>query len=49
MTVQELILPYVAKALIQAQRRNVKVQIVVENSYSTPWSEQQLSHLPHRW
>ena len=53
MAVQELTLPQVARALIRAHRRGVKVQIVVENSYSTPWSEQQFSHLPkhqrHRW
>ena len=53
MAVQELTLPQVAKALIRAHRRGVEVQIVVENSYSTPWSEQQFSHLPkhqrHRW
>ena len=53
MAVHQLILPHVAKALIQAHRRNVKVLIVVESSYSTPWSEQQLSHLPkhlrHHW
>ena len=53
MAVQELTLPEVARALIRAHRRGVKVQIVFENSYSTPWSEQQLSHLPkhqrHRW
>ena len=40
MTVQELTLPRVAVALIRAQRRGVRVQIVLENTYSTPWSEQ---------
>ena len=53
MAVQELTLPEVARALIRAQRRGVTVQIVFENSYSTPWSEQQASHLPkhqrQRW
>ena len=53
MAVQELTLPQVARALIRAHRRGVKVQIVFENSYSTPWSEQQLNHLPkhqrQRW
>ena len=53
MAVQELTLPRVAVALIRAQQRGLKVQIVLENTYSTPWSEQQVSHLPkhqrHRW
>ena len=53
MAVQELTLPRVAVALIRAQRRGVRVQIVLENTYSTPWSEQQVTHLPkhqrHRW
>jgi len=43
MAVQELTLPRVAVALIRAQRRGVRVQIVLENTYSTPWSEQQIS------
>ena len=53
MAVQELTLPRVAVALIRAQRRGVRVQIVLENTYSTPWSEQQVSHPSkhqrHRW
>ena len=53
LAVQELTLPRIAQALIRAQQRGVGVQIVLENSYSTAWSQQQLSHLPqqqrHRW
>ena len=44
MAVQELTLPRIAVALIRAQRRGVRVQIVLENTYSTPWSEQQVTH-----
>ena len=44
--VQELTLPRVAFALIQAQKRGLRVQIVLENTYNTAWSEQQVSHLP---
>ena len=51
--VQELTLPGIATALIAAQDRGLTVQVVLENSYSTPWSDQQPSHLPkhqrHRW
>ena len=51
--VQELSLPSLAKQLIAAHRRGVQVKLVLENNYSTPWSEQQPSHLPkhqrHRW
>ena len=42
LAVQELTLPRVAVALIRAQRHGVRVQIVLENTYSTPWSEQQV-------
>jgi phosphatidylserine/phosphatidylglycerophosphate/cardiolipin synthase-like enzyme len=46
--VQELSLPQVATALAEQQRRGVKVQVVLENSYSTPWSEQHDAGLsPH--
>jgi len=36
--VQELSLPRVAEALVAAQRRGLRVAVVLENSYSTPWS-----------
>jgi phosphatidylserine/phosphatidylglycerophosphate/cardiolipin synthase-like enzyme len=36
--VQELSLPRVAEALVTAQRRGLRVAVVLENTYSTPWS-----------
>ena len=46
--VQELSLPQVAQALVAQQRRGVRVQVVLENSYSQPWSEQHEADLsPH--
>lgn len=36
--VQELSLPRVAEALVAAQRRGLRVAVVLENTYSTPWS-----------
>ena len=36
--VQELSLPRVAAALVEAQRRGLRVKVVLENTYSTPWS-----------
>jgi phosphatidylserine/phosphatidylglycerophosphate/cardiolipin synthase-like enzyme len=46
--VQELSLPAVAEALVERHRRGVRVQVVLENSYSTPWSEQHDAELsPH--
>ena len=36
--VQELSLPAIAAALVRAQQRGVDVRVVLENSYSTPWS-----------
>ena len=48
MAVQELSLPAVAEALVQQHRRGLRVQVVLENSYSTPWSEQHEADLsPH--
>jgi phosphatidylserine/phosphatidylglycerophosphate/cardiolipin synthase-like enzyme len=38
--VQELSLPAVAEALAARQRQGVRVQVVLENTYSSPWSEQ---------
>ena len=37
--VQELSLPKVAEALVAARRRGVEVRVVLENTYSTPWSQ----------
>ena len=36
--VQELSLPAVAQALAEQHRRGLRVQVVLENSYSQPWS-----------
>jgi phosphatidylserine/phosphatidylglycerophosphate/cardiolipin synthase-like enzyme len=51
--VQELSTPTIAEALIAAQHRGVTVQVILENNYSTPWTEQtpsQLkSHQRQRW
>ena len=53
LAVQELSLPHIAQALIAAHQRGVRVQVVLENNYSKPWSEQLISTLPshqrHRW
>ena len=46
--VQELSLPRIARALIAAQQRGVRVAVVVENSYSHAWSEQRPSRLNQR-
>ena len=43
--VQELTLPGIATALIAARDRGLTVQVVLENTYSTPWREQQPTHL----
>jgi hypothetical protein len=37
--VQELSLPRVAEALVAKHRQGVLVKVVLENTYSTPWSE----------
>jgi phosphatidylserine/phosphatidylglycerophosphate/cardiolipin synthase-like enzyme len=44
--VQELSLPAVAQALVEAQKRGVAVKVVLENTYSTPWSLQHPIDLP---
>ena len=44
--VQELSLPRVAEALVAAQQRGVRVQVVLENTYATPWSELTPMSLP---
>ncbi|MCP9816264.1 phospholipase [Synechococcus sp. GreenBA-s] len=46
--VQELSLPAVAEALVERQRAGVTVRVVLENTYSQPWSEQHDAELnPH--
>jgi len=46
--VQELSLPQVAQALVAQHRRGVRVRVVLENSYSEPWSDQHDADLsPH--
>ena len=46
--VQELSLPRIAEALANQHRRGIQVQVVLENTYSTPWSEQHAAELsPH--
>jgi phosphatidylserine/phosphatidylglycerophosphate/cardiolipin synthase-like enzyme len=46
--VQELSLPEVARALVEQQRRGLRVQVVLENTYSQPWSQQHEAELsPH--
>jgi phosphatidylserine/phosphatidylglycerophosphate/cardiolipin synthase-like enzyme len=47
--VQELSLAGVAEALIARHRQGVVVRVVLENTYSTPWSTQHLAELtPHQ-
>jgi phosphatidylserine/phosphatidylglycerophosphate/cardiolipin synthase-like enzyme len=47
--VQEISLPQVATALVARRRQGVNVRVVLENSYSTPWSEQHAADLvPHQ-
>lgn len=47
--VQELSLPRVAEALVERHRAGVAVKVVLENTYSTPWSEQHPALLePHQ-
>lgn len=46
--IQELTLPQVASALVRAHQRGVIVQVVLENSYSDPWTDLHDSDLsPH--
>ncbi len=44
--VQELSLPAVAEALAERHRQGVRVRVVLENLYSTPWSQQHPADLP---
>lgn len=49
--VQELRLPRIAQALIDRQKAGVKVRVILENTYSQPWSEispAALAKLPDR-
>ena len=46
--VQELSLPKIAQALIAARARGARVQVILENSYSTAWSDQRPSRLNQR-
>jgi phosphatidylserine/phosphatidylglycerophosphate/cardiolipin synthase-like enzyme len=46
--VQELTLPRIAEALVARQRQGVRVRVVLENNYSTPWSEQHPADLSPR-
>jgi len=47
--VQELSLPSIAEALVNRQRQGVRVKVVLDNNYSTPWSEQHPVDLsPHQ-
>ncbi len=47
--VQELSLPRVAAALVRRHQQGLRVRVVLENTYSQPWSEQHLHDLdPHR-
>ncbi len=47
--VQELSLSRVADALVAARRRGVRVGVVLENTYATPWSHQHPADLnPHQ-
>ena len=46
--VQELTLPEISRALIRAMNRGVRVQVVLENNYSSPWSRQHPSDLRAR-
>lgn len=47
--VQELSLPDVARALVDSRARGVQVRVILENTYSSPWSEQHAVDLaPHQ-
>ena len=46
--VQEFTLPRIAEALVARQRQGVRVRVVLENHYSTPWSEQHPADLTAR-
>jgi len=44
--IQELTLPQIASALVRAHQRGVIVQVVLENTYSAPWTDLHESDLP---
>jgi phosphatidylserine/phosphatidylglycerophosphate/cardiolipin synthase-like enzyme len=47
--VQELSLPSIAQALVNRHRQGIAVKVVLDNNYSTPWSEQHPVDLnPHQ-
>lgn len=47
--VQELSLPSIAIALAEKQHQGVQVKVVLENTYSQPWSQETLADLePHQ-
>ncbi|WP_396099913.1 phosphatidylserine/phosphatidylglycerophosphate/cardiolipin synthase family protein [Cyanobium sp. WAJ14-Wanaka] len=47
--VQELSLPKVAEALAAKRQQGVVVKVVLENTYSTPWSQEHMADLvPHQ-
>jgi len=47
--VQDLALPRVAEALVARHRAGIAVKVVLENTYSVPWSHQHLHDLsPHQ-
>ncbi|MEB3307167.1 MAG: phosphatidylserine/phosphatidylglycerophosphate/cardiolipin synthase family protein, partial [Cyanobacteriota bacterium] len=47
--VQELSLPAVARALVERHREGLSVKVVLENTYSVPWSQQHPADLvPHQ-
>lgn len=49
--VQELRLPYIAKALVDRKKAGVKVRVILENTYSRPWSKftpDEVAKLPER-
>jgi len=46
--VQELSLPRVAEALVAKHRQGLRVRVVLEDTYSTPWSDEHAAELsPH--
>jgi phosphatidylserine/phosphatidylglycerophosphate/cardiolipin synthase-like enzyme len=47
--VQELSLPKVAEALVRRQSEGVIVRVILENTYSSPWSQEHAADLsPHQ-
>lgn len=46
--VQELSLPRIAEALVERHRQGLRVRVVLENTYSTPWSRQHPADLNPR-